>query len=155
MQRSRLLFATTALLLVASPVDLALAQTAVGPPKAAAPARAPTNLVVERVDRRITDLHRQLRITAAQEPQWQQLAGVMHDNAVAMDRKFSERAQQFHTMNAVQNLQSYAAIAQQHAADVGRLVPAFQTLYAALTPQQQKIADQLWRNQLQHRGPAG
>jgi periplasmic protein CpxP/Spy len=155
MHRPYLLFAAAVLLLAGSPLDLAVAQTAGGPPKAAAPARTAATLVVARTDRRIADLHRQLRITAAQEPQWQQFAGVMHDNAVAMDRKFSERAQQFHTMNAVQNLQSYAAIAQQHAADVGRLVPAFQTLYAALTPQQQKIADQMWRSELQHRGPAG
>jgi periplasmic protein CpxP/Spy len=156
MHPARLLFAGLAGLLLTLPfASAAPAQTAGGPPKAAAPTGRPANPILQRVDQHLTELHRQLRITAAQEPQWLPFAKAMHDNAVAMDQKFADRAQHFRTMDAVQNLQSYAAIAQQHAEDMQRLVPAFQTLYGALSPEQKKIADQLWRNQLQHRGPAG
>ena len=44
-------------------------------------------------------------------------------------------------MNAIDDLRSYAAIAQAHAEDMQRLVPAFETLYGTLTPAQQKDAD--------------
>lgn len=155
MQRSRPFFTrTAAVLLLSLPFAAgALAQTAGAPAKPAAP--APANPLLQQVDRHLSDLHQRLKITAAQEPQWLQFAKVMHDNAVAMDQKFVDRAQHFRSMNAVQNMQSYAGIAQQHAEDVQHLVPAFQTLYDTLTPEQKKTADLLWRNRLANRGPAG
>jgi hypothetical protein len=61
-------------------------------------------------------------------------------------------------MNAVENMQSYAQIEQTRAQDMQKLVPAFQTLYTALSDEQKKQADQLFRNQAaraqQHRGTA-
>jgi hypothetical protein len=40
----------------------------------------------ERVENRIKDLHAQLHITPAEEPQWNQFAGVMRENAREMDQ---------------------------------------------------------------------
>ncbi len=49
-------------------------------------------------------------------------------------------------MNAVENMQSYAEIAEQHAKNMERLVPAFQNLYNSLSDAQKRTADALWRN---------
>ncbi|HEX4151059.1 MAG TPA: Spy/CpxP family protein refolding chaperone, partial [Steroidobacteraceae bacterium] len=76
----------------------------------------------ERVERRIRELHAQLRITQAEEPQWKQFADVMRENARDMDQVFMQRAQQFETMNAVQNMQSYEQLAEAHAQRLQKLV---------------------------------
>lgn len=105
----------------------------------------------ERVENRIRELHAQLRITSAEEPQWNQFAEVMRDNARSMDQAFKERAQSFESMNAVQNMQSYEKLAQAHAQDLEKLVPAFQNLYDAMPDQQKQLADQVFRtNAEQH-----
>jgi periplasmic protein CpxP/Spy len=105
----------------------------------------------ERVERRIKELHAQLRITAAEHPQWDQFAEVMRQNARDMDQAVIQRAQQFETMNAVQNMQSYEQLAEEHAQRVQKLVPAFQALYDAMSDPQKRLADQVFRaNSEQH-----
>ena len=99
----------------------------------------------ERVEGRIKELHAQLRITPAEEPQWNEFAQVMRENAREMDQVFMQRAQQYPTMNAVQNMQSYEQISEEHAQRVQRLVPAFQKLYDAMPDQQKRLADQVFR----------
>jgi hypothetical protein len=99
----------------------------------------------ERVEGRIKELHAQLHITPAEEPQWNEFAQVMRENARDMDQVFMQRAQQFPTMNAVQNMQSYEQISEQHAQRVQKLVPAFQKLYDAMPDQQKRLADQVFR----------
>jgi hypothetical protein len=125
------------------------------PPAAAASPMAnhpvPGKNAEERVENRIKELHAQLRITSAEEPQWNQFAEVMRANARSMDQTFSERAQNFESMNAVQNMQSYEKLAQTHAQDLEKLVPAFQKLYDAMPDQQKQLADQVFRaNAEQH-----
>ncbi|MBV9687991.1 MAG: Spy/CpxP family protein refolding chaperone [Alphaproteobacteria bacterium] len=99
----------------------------------------------ERVERRIKELHTQLQITPAEAPQWNEFAQVMRENARDMDQAFMQRAQQFPTMNAVQNMQSYEQISEEHAQRVQKLVPAFQKLYDAMSDQQKRVADQVFR----------
>jgi periplasmic protein CpxP/Spy len=99
----------------------------------------------ERVERRIKELHTQLHITPAQQPQWDQFALVMRENARDMDQAFMQRSQQFATMNAVQNMQSYEQIAEEHAKRLQKLVPAFENLYNAMPEQQRQLADQVFR----------
>jgi hypothetical protein len=55
-------------------------------------------------------------------------------------------------MSAVDNMKSYAAIARSYADDTEKLATAFASLYAKLSPEQQKTADQLFR---QPPAPAG
>ncbi len=111
------------------------------------PAPAAGNPTMEdRVGKRITQLHAALHITADEEGQWQQFADVMLDNARKMDGDYKDRAAKFATLSAVDNMQSYADIAEEHAEDVKRLVAAFQPLYAAMPDAQKKIADQVFRN---------
>jgi periplasmic protein CpxP/Spy len=106
---------------------------------------APAQSAAQRVETHITQLRAQLRITPAEQPQWNQFAQVMRENARAMDQAFMRRAQQYPTMNAVQNMQSYEQISATHAADMRRLVPAFETLYNAMPEQQKRVADQVFR----------
>ena len=116
----------------------------------------------ERVERRIKELHAQLHVTPAEEPQWSQFANVMRENARDMDQVFMQRAQQFETMNAVQNMQSYEQIAQDHVQHLQKLVPAFQALYDSMPDAQKQVADQVFRTNAEqhaqraaHRGRSG
>jgi len=118
-------------------------------PPAATPAAKPRTRTAakraatpeDRVEQHIASLHKTLGITAAEEPQWNQFAQVMRDNATAMTQGFQDRATKISTMNAVDNMQSWAQISAQRAQDMQKLATAFQTLYATLTPAQQKAAD--------------
>ena len=87
----------------------------------------PGSTAEQRVEKHIRQMHAQLRITPAEQPQWDQFAEVMRDNARDMDQAFMQRMQQYPTMNALQNMQSYQQIAEAHAQDPGRLVPASRT----------------------------
>jgi hypothetical protein len=142
-----LLFIPAAL---AQPRQTAAVQGATPPPPAAeaspmAGQPAPGKNAEQRVETRIKELHRQLQITAAEEPQWNEFAQVMRQNAREMDQAFMKRAQQFPSMNAVQNMQSYEQISQEHAQLVQKLIPAFQKLYDAMSDQQKRVADQVFR----------
>jgi hypothetical protein len=125
-------------------------QAATPPPPAAAASPmadhpVPGKNAEERVEARIKELHAQLHITPAEEPLWNEFAQAMRENAREMDQVFMQRAQQFPTMNAVQNMQSYEQIAEEHAQAVQKLVPAFQKLYDAMPDQQKRLADQVFR----------
>jgi len=135
---------------MAEPKQTAAVQGAVAPPPAAAASPmaghpVPGKNAEERVEHRIKELHSQLQITPAEEPQWNEFAQVMRENAREMDEAFMQRAQQFPTMNAVQNMQSYEQISEEHAQRVQKLVPAFQKLYDAMPDRQKRMADQVFR----------
>ncbi len=107
---------------------------------------AKANRHEDRVERRITDLHARLKITPAQEQQWSQFAQVMRDNARQMDEDFQQRSQHVQEMSALDNMQSYAKIAEAHAQDVQKLVPAFEALYNSMSAEQKHTADQVFRS---------
>ena len=86
-----------------------------------------------------------MQITPAEQPQWDQFAQVMRENARDMDQAFMQRAQQYPTMNAVQNMQSYEQMAEAHVQHLQKLVPAFNNLYNAMPEQQKKLTDQVFR----------
>jgi len=128
----------------------AAVQGAASPPPAAAASPlaghpVPGKNAEERVERRIKELHGQLQITPAEEPQWNEFAQVMRENARDMDQAFVQRAQQHPTMNAVQNMQSYEQLSEEHAQRVQKLLPAFQKLYDAMPDAQKRVADQVFR----------
>jgi periplasmic protein CpxP/Spy len=111
------------------------------PTAAPAAKTAPAN----RVEARIKSLHDTLKITAAQAPQWQAVADVMRDNAKAMRALIRDRAAKAKTMTAIDDLRSYAAIADAHAAGVKKLETAFEPLYASLSDTQKKAADAMFQ----------
>lgn len=97
------------------------------------------------IDQRLADMRAQLQITHAQEPEWGRFARVMRANARALDLANRRRAERIDSMNAVENMMSYARIERRRGMDIDRLVPAFRALYASLTPDQKRTADELFR----------
>ena len=100
----------------------------------------------DRVEARIANLHQQLHITAAQETQWAPVAQAMRDNAQAVRDLVKDRKAKAASMNAVDDLRSYEAIADAHADGLKKLIPAFETLYASMSDDQKKVADTLFRH---------
>jgi len=95
------------------------------------------------VDGRIAFLKAELKITPAQETQWQQVATAMHDNATALDQVITTVRQHSGTMDAVQHLTMREQFAKVRADNEARLLSAFKPLYASLSPEQQQIANTL------------
>lgn len=99
------------------------------------------------VEQRITGLQTQLAITVAQAPQWNAFAQVMRDNAQTTDALFRQRAAGVKSMNAVDNMQSYAQIMRAYGDGTEKLAAAFQALYGVLSAPQKQAADTLFRQQ--------
>ena len=153
-----LLSLPAAALAQSSQVTTPAPQGAAPPPAASSPmAGHPVagKNAAERVEHRITELHAQLRITPAERQQWDQFAEVMRENARDMDQALIQRSQQFQSMSALQNMQSYEQIAEAHARHLQKLVPAFENLYNTMPDQQKRLADQVFRaNAEQHQQSA-
>ena len=99
-----------------------------------------------RIEHRIAELHTKLKITAAQEKPFADFANVMRSNATDMDDAVAKRVAILKTGNAVEQMKAYSDMAQTHAQNMQKLVPAFTTLYEALSPDQKKLADQSFRD---------
>ena len=95
----------------------------------------------DRVEARIKELHSQLKITSAQEGQWNAFTQVMRENAQSTQSLVEQRLQNQRNMSAVDDLNSYEQITQTHADGLKKLVPAFQALYDGMSPEQKKNAD--------------
>lgn len=111
-------------------------------PSSAAPALSKD--IQAKVEAHIKQLHTQLKITQAEDKDWQPFADTMRTNARDMQAAMEEREQQYPQMNAVQNMESYQKLAETHAEHLEKLVSAFQTLYNALPDEQKKVADQVF-----------
>ncbi len=123
-----------------------------------APAAAPAttgrhhhgHLSADSVEARIKTMHDQLQITAAQASQWDSVAQVMRDNAKTYSQLVQDKVKAQATMTAVESLQAYQQIAQAHADGVKKLAAAFETLYATMSPEQQKTTDAVFRGHKHH-----
>ncbi len=62
------------------------------PPRRCPRHPVPGNSAAQRVEEHIKELHSQLRITPAENPQWDQFAAVMRENARDMDQVFAASA---------------------------------------------------------------
>ena len=134
--------------------SVGFAQTAAPAPPTAAPVAAPSSsspapsaATQAAVDQRIRTLQSQLGITEAQMPLWTAFAQAMRENAAATDALFTQRAGAVATMNAPDNMHSYAQIARAYADNTERLATAFDSLYASLSDTQKQAADTLFRQQ--------
>ena len=95
------------------------------------------------VDGRIAFLKAELKITPAQETQWQQVAAAMRENATALDQTITTARQNRAGMDAAQSLELREQFAKVRADNDARLLAAFKPLYASLSPEQQQVANQL------------
>ncbi|HEY1261203.1 MAG TPA: Spy/CpxP family protein refolding chaperone [Stellaceae bacterium] len=123
----------------------AMAQTA---PAAPAPAQTEARHHAQMtpgqlVEGRIAFLKAELKITPAQEAQWDQMAAAMRQNANALDQAMAGAKQRKGAMNAVERLTLRGDFAKLRADNDARLLAALKPLYAALSPEQQQTANQL------------
>jgi periplasmic protein CpxP/Spy len=111
----------------------------------------PRMLPGQLVDGRIAFLKAELKITPAQEAQWQQVATAMRENANALDRAIGTAREERGTMDAVRRLTLREQFAKVRAENNDRLLTAFKPLYASLSPEQQQTANELVGSQ--HHSP--
>lgn len=126
-----------------------LAQTAAAPANPSTPPAEARHQATERmlpgqfVEGRIAFLKAELKITPAQEAQWQQVAAAMRENAKALDQAVTTARQDRGTMDAVKRIEMREQFAKLRADNDARLLAAFKPLYASLSPEQQQMANRL------------
>ncbi len=114
------------------------------------PARAATRMAQapENAGTRIQRLHTQLQVTPEQEALWAPIAAAMQDNAKSIAAAMQARTDKAATMNALDDIMTYEAVAAVHAAGLKRLADTFAPLYAAMPPAQQRNADMVFGHRL-------
>ena len=154
------LFATTLVSvgLAAGAASLALAQTAGQPAPDAGggqfaqrqPDQRAFRLPSERVEARLAYIQTALKITAAQQSQWDAYANMLRKQAGVMDKRFQERRAQMAqrpadarrpTLIERRERQRDRMVAATQRFD--ELLTVEKPLYAALTPEQQRVADEV------------
>ena len=96
------------------------------------------------VEKHIAALHGTLKITAAEESQWANVAQTMRGSAIELDKAIDKRAAIVDNATAVDNLKAYGEIAQAHVDSVKKLAAAFSPLYASMPDDQKKVADEVF-----------
>lgn len=97
---------------------------------------------------RIAFLKAELKITPQQEAQWSKVAEAMHLNAKAIDAARAQKPEGPQT--AVQALEARSRFAETMAKNTERMLAAFRPLYQNLSPDQQKMADEILAAHLHH-----
>ena len=151
MIRLRTPFLAAALFTGVAAIGLApvLAQTAPAPANSTAAPSEARHHAMERmmpgqfVDGRIAFLKAQLKITPAQEAQWQQVEAAMRENATTLDQTITTARQNRNNMDVVQRLELREQFAKVRVDNDARLLAVFKPLYASLSPEQQQMANQL------------
>ena len=113
--------------------------------------RRPSMTLSERVEARLAFIRTALKITVAQQPQFDAYSGVRRQQAAAMDKRFQERRAQMAQGQGAERKRLTAV--ERHQFQRDRMVAATQRLdellvvekplYAALTPDQQRVADEV------------
>ena len=123
----------------------AYAQTPAASSSASAPAMAKSDAKRDmNAEKHIKDLHAKLKITAAEETQWAVVAKTMRESANDLDQVVDKRQAMIATATAIDDLNAYGAIAQAHADSVKKLSTAFAPLYASMSDDQKKVADEVF-----------
>jgi len=108
------------------------------------PAMKPEMSAGDRAEAHIKKLRAELKITPAQEELWKRVVEVMRENEQTMDALHKSRADQAATMTAVDDVKSYAAIANAHADGLKKFASAFEPLYNSMSDEQKKNADKVF-----------
>jgi protein CpxP len=108
----------------------------------------------EFVEKRVAQLHAQLKITDQQTKQWDAYAQTMRENARRIDQAFQERASKLSSMNAEDAMNSYADLSRLHAENMQKLAAAFGALYETMSPKQKSNADKVFRTFAERRRAA-
>ena len=95
-----------------------------------------------KVERHIKDLRAKFKITPAEESQWVAVAQTMRDNANELDKAIDKREANVNNATAIDDLNAFGEIVQTHADDIKKLSTAFSPLYASMSDDQKKVADE-------------
>ena len=107
------------------------------------------SLPSERVEARLAYMKTALKITDAQQPQWDAFANVLRQHASAMDKRIQERRArtadqaQPKRVTAIDRLELTQQRLAGASARLNELLAVEKPLYAALTPEQQRVADKV------------
>lgn len=101
------------------------------------------------VEKHIKDLRARLKITPAEESQWEKVAQTMRDNATELDAAISKRDTLASHGTALDDLNAYGDIVQTHADSIKKLSSAFSELYDAMPDNQKKVADEVFTQHTQ------
>ncbi|MGH6995458.1 MAG: Spy/CpxP family protein refolding chaperone, partial [Stellaceae bacterium] len=118
-------------------------------PAATPPMHAHHRSAEQFVAGRIAFLKAELKITPQQEAQWNKVAEAMRLNAKAIDAARAQKAEGPRT--AVQALEGRNRFAETMAKNTERMLAAFRPLYQNLSPDQQKMADEILAEHFRHR----
>lgn len=119
----------------------------------------------ERVEARLAYLKTAMKITDAQQPQWDAFAATLRKQAREADQRMQARGSQMAQgrkdapPTAVERMEFRQARLAAASARLSETLAAAKPLYAALTPEQQKVADEVLaprsRGMFGHRGMHG
>ena len=111
-------------------------------------AKDATGVRPETVEQRIANLHATLKITPAEEAQWDSVARVMRDNAATVEKLVAAKklTQGTEGMTALDDLMTYQAFAEAHVEGLKNLIAAFKALYDAMPADQKKVVDESFQN---------
>ena len=112
----------------------------------------PRTLSPEQIEKHIARLHDQLQVTAPQDAVWKEFAQVMRDNSKKMNALIDKWAQGKGKRTAIENMKAQKEMADEYAQSLSRLIPALETLYASMSPEQKKGADMVFEHK-KGRGP--
>jgi hypothetical protein len=108
------------------------------------------SLPSERVEARLAYIKTALKITDAQKTQWDNFAGVMRKQAKEGDVRIQERRAKMagnterKRPTAIERLERQQAFMASASARIGERLTVQKPLYAALSPEQQQIADKVF-----------
>jgi hypothetical protein len=162
---NRLLSTTlVSVFLAATAASMAIAQTApnANAPSASVPAHRfmdrPFSRPTERVEARLAYVKTALKITDAQQSQWDAYANVARKNAQDMEQRFQSRHHgepghaRHQRTNAIERLERAQSFLAEAVTRVNQLLAVEKPLYAALSPEQQEVADVVLNQHLQSMG---
>ncbi|MBY0271178.1 MAG: Spy/CpxP family protein refolding chaperone [Burkholderiales bacterium] len=107
------------------------------------------SLPSERVEARLAYIRTALKITAAQQTQWDNFAGVMRKQAKDADARVQEHRAKMAANterkrpNAIERLERQQVFMATASARIGERLAVQKPLYAALSPEQQQVADKV------------
>lgn len=107
-----------------------------------------------RAEARIAYVKAELKITPAQEAAFDRYAQTIRDNAASTQKSFQDmrgHRGQNQNMSAIDRVTQRAQMAQMHDQQEQQYLAAFRPLYAGLSPDQKKVADDLATPHFAHR----
>jgi protein CpxP len=91
---------------------------------------------------RLQQVHDRLAITPAQQPQWDAVVAALRENAQSMRANPATAAIRGGHLTAVQDLHAASDLAHARADALQRMISPVEALYATLSPEQQRTADE-------------